>query len=239
MSVTQPHGDCRTVDHGQARCGPATLVETRVPRRTPPLRLRPILPQDADLLAQLLDGLSPAARRNRFHGAVRLSPSHFRQMSTIDPSNQLAVVVSTMVGGSEQLIADARYVVEPGGQGAEFALLVADRWQGQGVGAWAMQVLQRAATNAGLIWLQGDVLQDNLPMLGLMRRCGFALSPDAEDDRIVKAQRRLGAPAVTPPVVKHGLRYWLRHAWPPAVLAVSAQAANAPTTPMETHPCPR
>ena len=221
MPTSQLHEDCHPIHHGQKHHGPATLVETRVQRKTPPLTLRPIQPKDADLLAQFVDGLAPAARRNRFHGAVRLSPSHFRQMSTIDPSHQLAVVVSTVVGGSEQLIADARYVVEPGGQGAEFALVVADRWQGQGVGAWAMQTLQRAATNAGLQWLHGDVLQDNLPMLGLMQRCGFALSPDAEDDRIVKVQRRLGTPALAHPGVKNALRAWLRHAWPPTMLAVA------------------
>jgi len=219
MSIPQMHEVCHPIHHGRTRPGPVMLVETRVQRRTPPLTLRSILPQDAERLAQLVDGLTPAARRNRFHGAVRLSPSHFRQMSSLDPSRQLAVVVSTVVGGSEQLIADARYVVEPGGQGAEFALVVADRWQGQGVGAWAMQTLQRAATNAGLQWLRGDVLQDNLPMLGLMQRCGFALSPDADDDRIVNAKRRLGATAVPLPMVKHELRRWLRHVWPPAVLA--------------------
>lgn len=214
MPRSDPPEACYQIHHY-----PATLIDTRVPRRSRPLTLRPILPQDADLLAELMDGLAPATRRNRFHGAVRLSPHHLRQMSAIDYRNHLAVVVSTEVDGSEQLIADARYVVEPGGQGAEFALVVADRWQGQGVGAWAIQTLQRAATAAGLHWLHGDVLQHNLPMLGLMRRCGFALSPDAEDDHIVKVQHRLGAQAMPHPVWKHSLRAWLRQAWPTTVPA--------------------
>ncbi len=218
MQPSPPPETCYQIHHY-----PATLIETRAPRKALPLTLRPILPQDAGLLAQLVDQLGPATRRNRFHGAIKLSTSHCRQLSTIDYRNHLAVVVSTEVDGAEQLIADARYVVEPDGQGAEFALVVADRWQGQGVGAWAMQTLQRAATTAGLQWLHGDVLQDNLPMLGLMQRCGFVLSPDAEDDRIVKVQRRLGAHATPQPAPRQGLRRWLQHAWP----ARSARAVAA------------
>lgn len=200
---------------------PATLIETITRSRARPLTLRPILPQDADLLARLVDGLTPVTRRNRFHGAIRLSASHLQQMSALDYRNHLALVVTTEVDGSEQLIADARYVADPDGRGAEFALLVADGWQRQGVGAWAMQSLQRAATKAGLQWLHGDVLRGNLPMLSLMQRCGFALSAHAEVDQMVKAQWRLGAQTVPPFTVKHSFRSWLRHAWPASVQAAA------------------
>lgn len=209
MPLSQPPAPRYQIHHY-----PATLIETRVHRRARPLTMRPILPQDAKLLERMLDGLAPETRRNRFHGAIRLSSNHLLQMSNVDYRSHLAMVVTTEVDGAEHLIADARYVVEPGGDGAEFALVVADGWQCQGVGAWAMQSLQRAATNAGLQWLHGDVLNGNPPMLSLMKRCGFALSPDAEDEQVVKAQRRLGAQCVPLPVVRHGFRSWLRRAWP-------------------------
>ena len=193
---------------------PAMLIETRVQGRARPLTMRPILPQDASLLQRLLDGLSPETRRNRFHGAIRLSPNRLVQMSHVDYRNHLAMVVSTEFDGAEQLIADARYVVDPGGDGAEFALVVADGWQSQGVGAWAMQSLQRAATSAGLHWLHGDVLNGNLPMLSLMRRCGFALNPDVDDEQVVRAQRRLGPQGMPVPAKRHDFHSWLRRAWP-------------------------
>lgn len=191
----------------------AMLIETRLHRRAHPLTLRPILPQDAQLLGRLMDSLAPQTRCNRFHGPLRLSSNHVRQMSHVDYTNHLALVVTADVDGAEQLIADARYVVEPDGDGAEFALVVADGWQCQGVGAWAMQSLQRAAAKAGLQRLHGDVLNGNLPMLSLMQRCGFALSPDAEDERVVKAQRRLVAYGVPLPAVRRDIRSWLRRAW--------------------------
>lgn len=200
---------------------PTTFIETRVHRRARPLTMRPILPQDASLLERLLDGLAPETRRNRFHGAIRPSSNHLLQMSHVDYKNHLAMVVTTEVDGAEQLIADARYVVEPGGEGAEFALVVADGWQCQGVGTWAMQSLQRAATDAGLQWLHGDVLNGNLPMLSLMQRFGFALSPDVDDGQVVKGQRRLGPQGVPLPAVRHGLRSWLLRAWPASHRALS------------------
>lgn len=209
MPVPQPPVPCDQIRHY-----PATLIETRVHRRARQLTMRPILPQDATLLAQLLDGLAPETRRNRFHGAIRLSSTRLQQMSDIDYRRHLAMVVTTEVEGAERLIADARYVVDPGGCGAEFALVVADDWQCQGVGAWAMQSLQRAASSSGLQWLHGDVLSGNLSMLSLMQRCGFALSPDAEDEQVVRAQRRLGPQGVQLPAERHGLRSWLRCAWP-------------------------
>jgi acetyltransferase len=209
MSLSQPPGPRYQIHHY-----PATLIETRVDRRACPLTMRPILPQDAKLLERMFDGLALETRRNRFHGAIRLSSDHLLHMSHVDYWSHLAMVVTTEVDGAERLIADARYVVEPGGDGAEFALVVADGWQCQGVGAWAMQSLQRAATNAGLQWLHGDVLNGNLPMLSLMQRCGFALSPDAEDEQIVRAQRRLGPQGVPLPAERHGCRSWLRRAWP-------------------------
>lgn len=205
--------------------GIAALSHPRLLTRIGTLTLRPIQPQDDERLAALLNGLAPASRRNRFHGAVALSAAQVRAMTHVDPRCQPAWVASVHIDGAEQLIADLRYRVADDGLAAEFALVVGDAWQGLGVGAWAMHSLQRMATTAGLQWLEGDVLRSNLPMLGLMQRCGFALCPDAEDDQIVKVQRRLGfAPVRSLPRARPGLRAWLRQVWPGAVTATSAVA---------------
>ena len=122
---------------------PATLIDTRSGADGRRFTLRPVLPQDDLLLAELVAGLSPAARRNRFFGAVNLSLARLHQMACVDYQQQLGLVITTQVGGSERLVADARYCVEAGGgDGAEFALMVDERWQRQGLGQWALQALQ-------------------------------------------------------------------------------------------------
>lgn len=207
--------------------GIATLSHPRLLTRIGPLTLRPICPQDDERLATLLNGLAPAGRRNRFHGAVALSPAQVQAMTHVDPRCQPAWVVSVHIDGAEQLIADLRYSVADDGLAAEFALVVGEPWQRLGVGAWAMHSLQRLAAAAGLQWLDGAVLRSNLPMLGLMQRCGFALCPDPEDDQIIQVQRRLGfAPVLSPPRARPGLRAWLRQAWPAAASAAASAVAR-------------
>ncbi len=194
---------------------PATLIDTRSGADGRRFTLRPVLPQDDLLLAELVAGLSPAARRNRFFGAVNLSLARLHQMASVDYQQQLGLVITTQVGGSERLVADARYCVEAGGgDGAEFALMVDERWQRQGLGQWALQSLQQAAARAGLTWLHGEVRCGNRPMLNLVRRCGFATSPDPEDDLLVKVQHRLNASSVSAPARPRGMLGWLRRAWP-------------------------
>jgi len=170
---------------------PATLIETRAPGGPSRLTLRPVLPQDEPLLGALVARLSPQARRNRFHGGVKLSPSRLKQMSCVDYRSHLAVVISTCVDGVESLVADARYVVQGDGLAAEFALMVDDAWQRQGIGAWALRSLHRAAAQAGVPVLHGDVLAGNAPMLGLVQRCGYTLSPAGDDSGVLRARRWL------------------------------------------------
>lgn len=213
MASIAQHGSS-TAPRYQIHHYPAGLIETRALAGAGQLTLRPVLPQDAPLLAALVARLSPAARRWRFHGAGVLSYPQLQQMSCVDYRRQLALVITAQLEGHEQLLADARYSVDDDGQGADFAVLVDERWQRHGLGRWAMSTLQRAADVAGLQWLHGEVLHSNAPMQALMRRCGFALSPDPDDEQLLHAQRRLGKHAIEIPATAGGLVRWLRRALP-------------------------
>lgn len=172
---------------------PTALIDTWWLGGTQRLLLRPVLPQDERLLSDLVLAQSADARRSRFHSALRPSPQMCRQMSQVDYRQQLALVVSTLTGGVEQLVADARYCVTGDGRAAEIALMVDERWQRRGVGGWALLVLQQAAAHAGLARLEGDVLLDNRSMLGLAHRCGFVPVPGSQDGRLVRMRHRLAA----------------------------------------------
>ena len=166
-----------------------------------PLTLRAVQPQDAEALAALVARLSPAARRNRFHGAAQVSVNDARRMCRIEAPREVAFVITacenSLGKGVECVVADARYCVDGNSDGrdsesAEFALMVDERWQRRGLGGWAMAALTDAAQTAGLHWLHGEVLSSNLPMLRLMRCCGLCCTPDPEDDSLVQVQERLG-----------------------------------------------
>jgi GNAT superfamily N-acetyltransferase len=195
---------------------PATLIDTRSSTGGRRFTLRPVLPQDDLLLAELVAGLSPAARRNRFFCAVNLSMAHLRQMSCVDYQSQLGLVVTTQVDGSERVVADARYCVDTHGDGggAEFALMVDEHWRRQGLGHWALQALKQAANRAGLAWLHGEVRHGNDPMLSLVQRCGFVARCDPEDEGVIKVQHRLGSPAASTDDTRRGLFGWWRRSGP-------------------------
>ena len=178
------------------------------------LTLRPVLPQDASLLGKLVTELSPASRSNRFHGAIQgLSQVELKSMSCIDYARTMAFVITWEdKSRGEQVIADARYVVDENAVDcAEFAVMVDDHWQGHGLGLRAMQALTLAGRQAGLSWLYGDIRSRNVAMLSLMRRCGFSCTPDREDDDIVHAESSLGRLHGEGHAAWYGerLRHWL------------------------------
>ncbi|MCP1171561.1 GNAT family N-acetyltransferase [Ralstonia chuxiongensis] len=136
--------------------------------------VRPILPQDAPLEAALVEGLSSESRYARFLvGGGRLTDEMLAAYTQIDYVNHMALVVSVARpdGTGEDLIADGRFVVEDGV--AEFAMLVADAWQGKGVGRRLFATLVRAARVCGAREVFGEVLSINRRMISLARDAGF------------------------------------------------------------------
>jgi GNAT superfamily N-acetyltransferase len=155
--------------------------------------LRPVLPQDADAEQTFVSALSPQSRRRRFHGAINELPETVLEaMTAIDYQQQLALVAEAVGDdGEARLVADARYVVtEPGH--ADFAIAVADDWQGLGLGRTLLQRLAREACRQGVVRLQGTVLASNGPMLTLMRGWGAWLRADPEDADLLVATLRCG-----------------------------------------------
>lgn len=152
--------------------------------------LRPVRAADAEAEGRFVEALSPATRRLRFHGALnRLPDSLLRAMTAVDPCQQ-AVLVAEADG---RLVADARYVLADDPHEAEFAVAVADAWQGGGLGRALMQRLAAHAQERGLRRLYGEVLDHNHRMLGLMQALGATLRPLRGGIGIVRAEFQLPA----------------------------------------------
>jgi len=156
-----------------------------------PLHLRPARLQDAPALGRLIEGLTRRDLRWRFHGAVNgVPPERLARMACADPTRELALVVATSDPVGEHLVADVRCAVDGTGRCAEFALMVAIGWRRRGIGRRALLALQRTAAQRGLRWLYGSVRADNLPMLGLLRGCGFACTPDHHEPGLISTEAR-------------------------------------------------
>jgi acetyltransferase len=86
----------------------------------------------------------------------------------------------------ESLIGVARYVRDENGDAAEFAIVVADAWQGRGIGTRLLAKLIEVARRRGLKRLYGQILGTNRPMLGFVRKLGFTLERH-EDPTLTRA----------------------------------------------------
>lgn len=137
--------------------------------------IRPIRPDDALPLRAAFPLLEPEEVRMRFlHSMRELSPQQAEQFCRPDPINEFALVAAEPYPAGEALVgAVARAAIVPGTQDAEFAILVSHYINGMGLGRVLMQRLARWSRGRKLEHLYGEVLESNVPMLGLAKSLGF------------------------------------------------------------------
>lgn len=150
--------------------------------------LCPVDAKDASAEQEFVDALSPSSRYRRFHFGMRSLPEQLvRAMTEVDQWQHVALVARPDTS-DDTIVADARYVRAADTDEAEFALMVADAWQGIGLGREMLQRLVRHARASGVHRLFGDVLWGNEPMIALVRVLGGSLARHATDATLVRAQ---------------------------------------------------
>jgi acetyltransferase len=194
--------------------------------------LRPVLPQDAELQQQLVRSLSPASRMRRFFAPIReLPPQWLQRLTMVDHRDHVALIAETFVGRDAVAVGEARYVVDVGDVGgvggvADFALVVADAWQGHGIGRRLLASLLEHARDAGVRRLVGEVQHDNTAMLALARALGLSVQAHAGDARLLQVVATLQAPTHAPThAPAQAPAPWRAHATAKAPSAPPASAA--------------
>jgi len=158
-----------------------------------PVALRVAGAEDAMAVQRFVRGLSEQSRRYRFFAPVReLSLEQLERLTRSHPPDELALVGEiTAETGESRIVALAQYVVcEP--LDAEFAVVVDDAWQRQGLGMQLVGALAEQAARAGVTALSGFVLPDNWPMLSFLARLDCELDADS-DPNLIRAIKRLEA----------------------------------------------
>jgi acetyltransferase len=140
------------------------------------LSVRPIRHDDGEREQAFVCALSLESRYQRMlGGGTKVTPEWIDSMTHIDYDRHMAFAVTRMVDGVEQFIGVGRYVADPASESAEVALVVADAWQGRGLGRRLLETLLEHAAGAGLREAAGIVLATNVAMLRLVRSMGFTV----------------------------------------------------------------
>ena len=156
--------------------------------------IRPIRPEDEPLIVQFHETLSERTVYLRYLQALKLSQrvAHERltRICFNDYDREMALVAETKNGAGAKILAVGRLRKIPGGNDAEFAVLVSDEFQGQGLGTELVRRLIDVARHERLDKIIGDVLVDNIVMRRVCEKLGFSMTGDVEE-QAMKAEMTL------------------------------------------------
>jgi acetyltransferase len=162
---------------------PAHLTERWALRDGTPVTIRPIRASDLALEQAFVVGLSPQTRYQRLLSGRKLLPGELRRLTDIDYAREMALVALATLDGAPQILGVARYVREAGTPRpqCDFAIVVGDRWQGQGIGEKLLRSLLEAAVDDGIEVVGGITLSGNHGMIALARKLGFHVAREHGD----------------------------------------------------------
>ena len=164
---------------------PSHLIEQWTARDGTPLTIRPIRETDDAIEIAFIASLSFEAGYQRLLSARIPGRDEIERFTHIDYVREMAFVAIDERGGSEVMCGVARYVVEAADVAA-FAIVLADAWQGKGLGMKLMQALIAEAKRAGVVALADITMSTNSAMLALARKLGFKFLHEPGDATVTQ-----------------------------------------------------
>jgi acetyltransferase len=165
---------------------PSQYVQIWHSRQGDRLKIRPIRPEDEPLMVQFHKELSEESVYLRYAHTVKLKQriAHERltRICFIDYDREMILVADykNPQTAAHEIVAVARLSKLHGTNEAEFALIVSDRYQHQGVGTELVRRLLEIGKEENLEAIVGYVLTSNNKMQSICRQLGFQLHPDPE-----------------------------------------------------------
>ena len=144
--------------------------------------LRAIRPEDEPLEAQMLENISQQSLYFRFFGYVpQVTHDFLTRFTHIDYDREMAIIAEVEEAGAKKMAAVVRIISDAWGEVAEYAILVADPWQQQGLGGQMTDYIIEIAREMGIKKLYASVLASNKGMLTLFEKKGFSIEREDFD----------------------------------------------------------
>jgi CBS domain-containing protein/GNAT superfamily N-acetyltransferase len=153
-------------------------------RRGESILIRPIRPDDATRLQAAFAQMSPDTVYDRFMGYKKsLADEEARFLTNVDYDRQMALVAAKVEGHGEEMIIGVAhyYVLENDSACAEFAVVISDAYQRQGLGTHLMRRLMEYAQAHGIRTLLSFIRVENYRLLRFVQRSGLPVERKLKD----------------------------------------------------------
>lgn len=158
---------------------PSTPDSTMELKNGASVTFRMMHPEDGGQYQDFVRALSERSRYLRFFSGIKeLPPYMLKTLTHPDFPLSYALIAVVADGEDEIEVGVGRYAPTEKHGTAEFAVVVADDWQGLGIASQLLRGVITAAAAGGIERLVGLVLRENIPMLSLVQGMGFTESPD-------------------------------------------------------------
>jgi acetyltransferase len=153
-----------------------------------PVLLRPMKPEDEPLVADFLNKCSDDTIYFRYFRLIKnWTHEMLIRFTQNDYDRELGLMAVGQPPSPEIMMGVSRLVIDRARRTAEFAVIVADPWQGKGLGPYLVDRVIDIARDQDVELLWAEVLSQNQPMLDLGKKLGFSLKKEsAETVRIEK-----------------------------------------------------
>ena len=142
--------------------------------------VRPIRPDDEDLIRDHLTHVSKEDLRLRFFDSIK-EFSHQFIAKLIDLDYARAMAFIAIDEATKEPVGVVRLHADPSHETGEYAILLRSDLKGRGLGWSLMQLIIEYAKSEGLKRISGQILQENTVMLKMCRELGFEIKTDPDD----------------------------------------------------------
>jgi acetyltransferase len=151
--------------------------------------LRPIKPEDEPMWLEMFQKFSEQSIRYRFFQIIKDTPHEVRvRYSNIDYDREIGIVAELKEDQQRKILGVVRLIIEPDEKTGEIAFIVADPWQGLGLGSKMVDYMIEICKDKGLETVYAFMLPDNRRAINLLKKMGFTLE---ESQDVTKATLNL------------------------------------------------
>jgi acetyltransferase len=138
------------------------------------IQLRPIHPLDGKQAENFRGKLSAESVYDRFLGYIpKISEQLVNRLTNIDYSKEMAIVAEVHLKEEEKEVIAVGRIASDGSTEADFAIIIADNWQGRGLGTILTAYLIDVAKEMDFEKVYATVFTRNKEMLGILKSKNF------------------------------------------------------------------